>query len=208
MHVLVLSSNSEFAEGITPLLSGVVERYTMVKTWHEFNQAIGADRPSLVILEREAWAEMDSATRSELMEPNRWPPMLILDESATATREQIVLTRRLGGRSPARYQVGQLTIDTRKKRAGIDGDWVTLPPLQYRLLLALARHAGEVVNYGDLMKAVWGYEGEDREARALLKVHVRQIRRRLGLNPEERHYIHSVRGFGYMLSPPEESTET
>jgi DNA-binding response OmpR family regulator len=53
------------------------------------------------------------------------------------------------------------------------------------------------------MRLVWKYDAEEAEARELVKVHVRQIRRRLGLAPE-RHYIRSVRGFGYMLISPDE----
>ncbi len=105
---------------------------------------------------------------------------------------------------PLSYQIGELHIDTRKKRAGLGGRWVTLPPIQYRLLLALARRAGEVVSYRELLRAVWGYDGDDTEARELLKEHIRRIRRRLGLDLEERPYIRSVRGFGYMLAPPDE----
>jgi DNA-binding response OmpR family regulator len=82
---------------------------------------------------------------------------------------------------------------------------VALPPIQYRLLLALARRAGEVVTCKELIRTVWGYEAEEIESRELVKVHIRQIRRRLGLDPEQHYYIHSVRGFGYMLAPPDEN---
>ena len=54
------------------------------------------------------------------------------------------------------------------------------------------------------LRAVWGHDGNDNEARELLKVHIRQIRRRLSLDPERQHYIRSVRGFGYMLTSPED----
>jgi hypothetical protein len=78
-----------------------------------------------------------------------------------------LLTKRLPNGSSPTYQVGELCIDIRKKRAGLGERRVTLPPL-------------------------------------LLKVHIHQIRRRLGLDPEEHPYIRSVLGFGYMLVPPEE----
>ncbi|MDY7079848.1 MAG: winged helix-turn-helix domain-containing protein [Chloroflexota bacterium] len=38
----------------------------------------------------------------------------------------------------------------------------------------------------------------------MVKVHIRQIRRRLGLDPEKHPYIRSVRCFGYVLAPPDE----
>ena len=79
-----------------------------------------------------------------------------------------------------------------------------ITPIQYRLLLALAKRAGEVVNCQELLRLVWGYDAEENEARELVKVHIRQIRRRLGLEPEKHHYIQSIRGFGYMLASPED----
>jgi DNA-binding response OmpR family regulator len=50
---------------------------------------------------------------------------------------------------------------------------------------------------------VWGYNGDKNEARELLKVHVRLIRRKLGLNPQTGEYVRAVRGFGYMLVDPD-----
>ena len=72
------------------------------------------------------------------------------------------------------------------------------------LLLALAERADEVIGCQDLLRLVWGYDAGEIEARELVKVHIRQIRRRLRLDPEERSYIRSVRGFGYVLAPPDE----
>jgi two-component system KDP operon response regulator KdpE len=68
----------------------------------------------------------------------------------------------------------------------------------------LAQRTGEVINCKELLRLVWGYDANENEARELVKVHIRQIRRRLGLDPEKHNYIHSVRGFGYMLAPPED----
>ena len=72
--------------------------------------------------------------------------------------------------------------------------------MQYHLLLALAQREGEVLGCQELLRIVWGFEAEEAEARELIKVHIRQIRRRLGLDPEKHHYIQSIGGFGYMLA--------
>lgn len=99
-------------------------------------------------------------------------------------------------------RVGDLAIDTARKRVLFHGQPVMLPPIQFRLLAHLAQNAGRVVDARELLKAVWGYEGEETEARELVKVHVRQIRRRLGLGAQSNDYIQSVRGFGYVLTGP------
>jgi DNA-binding response OmpR family regulator len=125
-------------------------------------------------------------------------------DSPASVGDGIAVAQRLVQEPPHYYQVGELHIDTRKRRAGLGQRWVTLPPIQYRLLLALAKRAGEVISSQELLRLVWGYDTEEAEARELVKVHIRQIRRRLGLDPERHYYIRSVRGFGYMLDSPDE----
>ncbi len=99
--------------------------------------------------------------------------------------------------------IGKLTIDLARKRVRLRGRWISLPPTQYRLFTTLAQHRGQVVGYLELLKEVWGYNGDENEARELLKVHVRLIRRKLGLNPQTGEYLRAVRGFGYMLVDPD-----
>jgi two-component system, OmpR family, KDP operon response regulator KdpE len=106
-------------------------------------------------------------------------------------------------RPSAALRIGKLTIDLARKRVRLRGRWLSLPPTQYRLLTVLAQHRGQVVGYRELLKEVWGYDGDENEARELLKVHVRLIRRKLGLNPQTGEYLRAVRGFGYMLVDPD-----
>jgi DNA-binding winged helix-turn-helix (wHTH) protein len=187
MHILILAPTAGAAEKIQTALSSI------------------AHRPDLILVERGSLAQMELATLSSLTEPGRWPPLLLVDRPTPGMRDGVAAVQHLArAPMPPHYQIGDLRVDTRKKRAGLGERWVTLPPIQYRLLLALAKQASEVVGYRELMREVWGYEGEDSEARELLKVHVRQIRRRLGLDPEKSYYIRSVRGFGYMLVSPDE----
>ncbi len=186
-------------------LGDTADRCTLAVTWSDVLSSLEDDSPDLILIERVALHRLEPTTLLNLAEPGRWPPLILVDTLAAGAQNGVVLTRRLVQASVPVLQIGELRIDTRKKRVGLGGRWVTLPPLQYRLLLTLAKQAGEVVSYRELLRAVWGYEGEDNEARELLKVHIRQIRRRLGLDLEEHPYICSVRGFGYMLAPPEEN---
>jgi DNA-binding response OmpR family regulator len=156
----------------------------------------------LILIERTILAQTELSTLNSLAEPGRWPPLLLVDVADARAATGAVL--RFAQAAPSYYQIGSLHIDTRKRRAKVKERWVTLPPIQYRLLLALAQRAGEVVASQELLRLVWGYEAGEIEARELVKVHIRQIRRRLGLDLEKHHYIQSVRGFGYMLAPPEE----
>lgn len=186
------------------VLGDAAERYTVAVTWPDVISSLAEDPPDLVLIERAALSPVEPTTLLNLTQPGRWPPLVFVDTPAAGARDALTLAGRIAQAAFPLYQIGDLHIDTRKKRVGIGKRWVTLPPLQYRLLLALAKRAGEVVSYRQLLREVWGYEGDDSEARELLKVHVRQIRRRLQLHSQEHDYIRSVRGFGYMLAPPGE----
>lgn len=101
-------------------------------------------------------------------------------------------------------RLGDLTIDLAGKRAKFKRrKWVQLPPVQYQLLVTLARKPNEVLGFRDLLLQVWGYDGSKAEAQELLKAHVRLIRRKMRWNPRSGEYLRSVRGFGYMLAVPE-----
>jgi DNA-binding response OmpR family regulator len=204
MHILILAPTPSTAEQLQATLGDTTDRYTMATAWSEVESLLAKDLPNLILVERAALTQMDLATLLNLAQPGRWPPLLLVSAAATGAKDGIAVVQRLTQEAPHYYQIGDLRIDTRRKRAGLGGRWVALPPIQYRLLLALAKRAGEVVDCQELLRLVWGYDAEDIEARELVKVHIRQIRRRLGLDPEKHYYIRSVRGFGYMLAPPGE----
>lgn len=204
MHILILVAVAGAREKMPAALGDVADRYTIVTTWAEVLAALKADRPDLLLVERIALAQVELAMLSDLGKPGCWPPLLLVDAPATDAGEGIAAARWLAQAAHRDYQIGELYIDTRKKRVRLGERWVTLPPIQYHLLLALAQRSGEVVGSRELLQAVWGYDAREHEARELIKVHIRQIRRRLGLDPEKYPYIRSVRGFGYMLAPPDE----
>ncbi|MEO8889750.1 MAG: response regulator transcription factor [Jatrophihabitantaceae bacterium] len=74
--------------------------------------------------------------------------------------------------------VGGLKIDTRSYEVTVDGRPVELARKEFELLLALARHAGEVVSKRDLLAEVWqlAWGGSDRT----VDVHLSWLRRKLG----------------------------
>lgn len=204
MHILILTSTSSVAEEMQVTLDDMADRYTVVTAWSDATSSLENDRPDLIIIERAALAQMELSTLLSLMKPRRWPPLLLVDGPAVDARGGVVVTQRLVQAAPQYYQIGELCIDTRAKRVSLGKRWVTLPPIQYRLLLTLAERAGEVITSQQLLRLVWGYEAGETEARELVKVHIGQIRRRLGLNSKKHPYIRSVRGFGYVLAPPDD----
>ncbi|HDQ71584.1 MAG TPA: winged helix family transcriptional regulator [Chloroflexi bacterium] len=203
MHVLILAPTHEVAETMRSAIEEPNDECSIALSWDDVGAAMNAQSLDCIFVERSALAQVDPVAQLKLLKPEHYPPVICVDVSSAVSPKVHVTAKHIAQSFSPSYQVGELHIDTRKKRVGIDGRWVYLPPLQYRLLLTLARRAGEVVSYREILKAVWGHDGRDDEARELIKVHICQIRRRLDLDPDER-YIQSVRGFGYMLTLPED----
>ena len=170
-----------------------------------------ADGPAdVIVVERPALEVGGPALMAAVRNSTRLPLVLPVETgvrrpSPADCRRAVMAVRlaRPAKRPVTAMRVGKLTIDLARKRVRLRGRWVSLPPTQYRLITTLAQHRGQVVGYRELLKEVWGYVGDENEARELLKVHVRLIRRKLGLNPQTGEYLRAVRGFGYMLVDPD-----
>jgi two-component system, OmpR family, KDP operon response regulator KdpE len=96
---------------------------------------------------------------------------------------------------------GGLRIDPRAREVRLDGATVELTPREFDLLHHLATRAGEVITKRELLTEVWQipYGGADKT----VDVHLSWLRRKLGESAQEPRYLHTVRGVGVRLSPPE-----
>jgi DNA-binding response OmpR family regulator len=94
---------------------------------------------------------------------------------------------------------GKLVLDLHARRVTVGDRPVSLPPTTFDYLLALARHAPNVVDYRTLVAEAQGYQAESREAQELVKWHVHHIR--LAIEPDAHNptYLINVRGTGYRL---------
>ena len=97
--------------------------------------------------------------------------------------------------------VGDLWIDTEEHRATLNDKPLTLTPVEYELLVALARSAGRVRTREQLLLQVAEREFESFDR--AIDVHISSLRRKLGDDPRYPQFIETVRGAGYrMLKPP------
>lgn len=94
------------------------------------------------------------------------------------------------------YSDDLLEIDIASARVTVRGTEVRLTPLEFRMLLAFARHRGEVLSRDRLLDLVWGDGGV--AAPDQVKLYVGYVRRKLeaalGGDPAP---IETIRGFGY-----------
>jgi two-component system phosphate regulon response regulator PhoB len=91
--------------------------------------------------------------------------------------------------------LGPLAVDLLAHRVTVNGDRVRVTAMQMRLLVHLLEHRDEVVTRAELLKQVWGYQGELQTR--TVDIHVQRLRERLGPAAE---LITTVRGIGYRLS--------
>ena len=106
-----------------------------------------------------------------------------------------------GPRGPV--QIGDLEVDERSRCASLNGSPIPLTLKEFDLLARLVREAGRVVRREDLMSDVWdeNWFGSMKT----LDVHISTLRRKLGDDPSQPRYLHTVRGVGFRLAAPEEA---
>lgn len=75
---------------------------------------------------------------------------------------------------------------------------INLTPIEFRLLTYLARHRGQALSRAQIVEAVWGY-APDLESEKSVNVHIRRLREKIELKPEEPAIILTVPGIGYRL---------
>jgi DNA-binding response OmpR family regulator len=116
-------------------------------------------------------------------------------------RIRAVLRRGSADQPEAVLRLGSLSIDPRSREVTVDGAPVDLTRKEFDLLFALSRRAGAVVTKRELLAEVWGlpWGGGDRT----VDVHLSWLRRKLGETAAAPRFLHSVRGVGVKLAPPD-----
>jgi DNA-binding response OmpR family regulator len=97
--------------------------------------------------------------------------------------------------------VGALQLDSWRQVATLAGRTLPLTPTEFRVLLCLAEHAGNMLSYAQLVRCAQGYDAGELEASELIKPHIHHLRQKLEPDPSAPRYILNVRGKGYLLSP-------
>ena len=119
-------------------------------------------------------------------------------EVLARVRSQIRRFTRLGGStSPMNIVVAGITIDDNGKAVYVDGKEVSLTPKEYEILKLLALTPGKVYSPADIYRHVW--KDEPFGADATVAVHIRHLREKIEINPNNPRYIKVVWGQGYKI---------
>jgi two-component system, OmpR family, response regulator MtrA len=108
--------------------------------------------------------------------------------------------RRDSSPAPERLEIGDLSIDVAGHVVTRAGRPINLTPLEFDLLVALARKPWQVFTREILLEQVWGYR-HAADTR-LVNVHVQRLRSKIELDPERPEVVVTVRGVGYKAGAP------
>ncbi|WP_313528055.1 response regulator transcription factor [Anaerotignum sp.] len=101
------------------------------------------------------------------------------------------------GASDSVFTVKGLKIDFPKRLVTIDGNEVHLTQIEYKIVCLLAKSAGRVLTYDNIITELWGpYALKDNQ---ILRVNMANIRRKLEKNPAAPEYIFTEVGVGYRM---------
>ena len=109
--------------------------------------------------------------------------------------------QRSSGQQISLYHCRDLTVDAEKRRVQLSGSDIHLTQNEYKIVSLLARYAGKVLTYDQIIQHVWGPNaaGDNR----ILRVNMANIRRKLEANPAEPQYIFTEIGVGYRMAEGE-----
>ncbi len=102
---------------------------------------------------------------------------------------------------PSRFlQIRDVVVDRQKHIVMLRGQPLDLTPTEFKILACLMETPDQVWSPQELVRRAQGYETDAWGARAIVRVHVRRLRKKMELDPSDPTYILNVRGVGYMFA--------
>ena len=120
-------------------------------------------------------------------------------EVMARVRSQLRRYAKLGSRpeNPDELVVGNISLNDTAKTVCVDGEPVTLTPIEYNILRFLMRSPGKVYSTKALYEAVWQEAAFGSEG--AVAVHIRHLREKLEIDPGNPRYLKVVWGQGYKM---------
>jgi DNA-binding response OmpR family regulator len=220
--ILVVEDEKDIAEAVRARLASEGFEVQVVHDGPRAISAVRGHRPDLVVLDL-MLPGMDGLEVCREIQRDEWTPVLMLtarteeadkvagfavgaDDYLTkpfslrelTARVKAIIRRmdRIQRSSPTEPEHRfDLTIDPARRRVRKAEEEIPLTPLEFEILLSLARSPGVVFSRDQLMDRVWGYR--DYAGGRVVDSHVARIRRKLGDEAGEPKYIRTVHGVGY-----------
>jgi two-component system KDP operon response regulator KdpE len=97
--------------------------------------------------------------------------------------------------------IGPIRIDQARHEVTVGGAPIHLTPIEFRLLVTLARDAGKVLTHRQLLHHVWGPRSAHQTH--YLRVHMAALRKKLEADPARPKWLTTEAGVGYRLRDEE-----
>lgn len=165
-----------------PKMDGI----SVLESWRR----AGRIMPVLLLTARDRWS--DKVQGFDAGADDYVPKPFHLEEVLARIR---ALLRRSVGHAKSEFLCGPVRLDSRTGRVTVNGTPVKLTSHEYRLLSYLMHHSGRVVSRTELVEHLYDQDF-DRDSNTI-EVFVGRIRKKLGVE-----IIQTVRGLGYLLTPP------
>ncbi len=104
-------------------------------------------------------------------------------------------------------RLGGLTIDLETQEVARWGRGIQLAPLEFRVLVYLARKHPEPASSVQLLEAVWRTSIDEGGTVDQVKSCIKRLRQKIEPSPRHTRYLRTVRGRGYVLSDPMDSVQ-
>ena len=103
-----------------------------------------------------------------------------------------------GGNAPAgEFRAQGMRINYDRRKVFVDEQEIKLTQTEYNIVAFLSQHAGRVMTYAAIVKAIWG--DTDIGSTKKLQVNMANIRKKLGSRPGSNAYILNELGVGYRM---------
>lgn len=120
-------------------------------------------------------------------------------ELMARVRSALRTSRHSTGKLPdACFRLDQLSIHYDSRRVFIGETEIKLTQTEFNILALLSQHAGKVLTYSAITKAIWGFPDEGSVKK--LQVNMANIRKKMGAKPGENNYIINELGVGYRMN--------
>jgi two-component system, OmpR family, alkaline phosphatase synthesis response regulator PhoP len=101
--------------------------------------------------------------------------------------------------------IGELIIDSAKRRVTLKGERIDLTPKEFELLHLLASHPGKTYTREQLLSILWGYSYNGYEH--TVNSHINRLRGKIETDLSDPKYILTTWGVGYRFNDLEEITK-
>ena len=213
-HILICDDDRDIVKALRIYLSAGDYRIFEAYTGREAIDTVRREHIDLVLMDI-MMPELDGISATEKLREETNVPILLLTAKSESSdkilglnvgaddyitkpfdpmevlarvRSQLRRYTMLGGAAakPAVLRLGGIALDDETKQVTLDGEPVSLTPIEYDLLKFLLEHPGKVFSSKELYERV-------------VAVHIRHLREKLEITPSDPRYLKVVWGRGYKL---------